>query len=101
MIQPFTGRYSTYNSLERTHRDKPFKDLVNSKEWKTFLVENLESFEYKVAVIPNNMENRADLISQAAFGTDRLWWVICTVNGIIDPTTELVSGKQIKIPIIK
>ena len=54
-----------------------------------------------MAVVPTNMENRADLIALAAFGTDRLWWLICTANGIIDPTTELIAGKQIRIPIIR
>ena len=41
------------------------------------------------------MENRADLIALAAFGTDRLWWLICTVNGIIDPT-ELIAGNRLE-----
>lgn len=101
MILPFSNRYGTYNADQRTHRGKPFKDLVNSPEWKKFLTENLESFQYQVAVVPTTMENRADLIALAAFGTDRLWWLVCTVNGIIDPTTELVAGKQIRIPIIR
>lgn len=101
MRQPFTGRYTTYQSLNRTHRGKPIKDLVNSKEWKKFLTENLDSFSYNVAIIPVAMENRADLIALSAFGTEKLWWLICSANGIIDPTTELVAGKQIKIPIIR
>ena len=101
MVKAFTSRYKTYQALQRTHRGKPVQDLVNSQEWRSFLVENLETFQYKIAIIPNDMEFRADLISLAAFGTDKLWWLVCTVNGIIDPTTELVAGKQIKIPIIK
>lgn len=101
MILPFSNRYGTYESVRRTHRGKPFKDLVNSAEWKKFLVENLDKIEYQTTLIPNNMENRVDLIALAAFGTERLWWLICTVNGIIDPTTELIAGKQIRIPIIR
>ena len=101
MAKTFESRFTSYEALERIHRGKPFRDLVNSNTWKSFIVENLESFSYKIAVIPANMENRADLIAQAAYGTDRLWWVVCTANAIIDPTTELVAGKQIKIPIIQ
>lgn len=101
MILPFSNRYGTYEAVQRTHRDKPFKDLVNSAQWKKFLVENIDKIEYQTTLIPNNMENRVDLIALAAFGTERLWWLICTVNGIIDPTTELIAGKQIRIPIIR
>ena len=101
MILPFSNRFTTYEAVQRTHRGKPFKDLVNSKQFKKFLVDNLESFQYKIAIVPVSMENRADLIALAAFGTDRLWWLVCTANAIIDPTTELVAGKQIRIPIIK
>jgi hypothetical protein len=101
MAKSFTSRYDTYQALDRLHRGKPIKDIVNSKQWKTFLSEGQNDLTYKVATIPSNMENRADLISLAAFGTDRLWWLICSVNKIIDPQTELIAGKQIKIPIIK
>ena len=58
-------------------------------------------YELITAIIPVAMENRADLIALSAFGTEKLWWLICSANGIIDPTTELVAGKQIKIPIIR
>lgn len=101
MVKVFTSRYSTYKALNRIHRDKPFKDLVNSKEWKNYIVENLNSMDYNLARIPSNMEYRADLISLSVFGTDKLWWLICTANAIIDPMTELTAGKLIKIPIIR
>lgn len=100
MVQAFKSRYSTFNAIKRSHRNKPLKDLVNSKNWKTFLTDNLESYKYQVAIIPASMENRADLIARAAFGSEKLWWIVCTANGIIDPMTELVAGKQIRIPII-
>jgi hypothetical protein len=101
MAKTFTSRFDTYEAVERLHRGKPFKDLVNSKTWKRFIIDNLTSFTYKIAFVPAEMENRADLISQAAYGTDRLWWVICSANGVIDPMTELVAGKELKIPIIQ
>lgn len=101
MVQTFTSRYQTYEAIRRTHRGKPLQDLVNSEGWKSFVTRDLESYEYKVALIPASMENRADLIARAAFGTEKLWWLICAANGIIDPLTELVAGKQINIPIIR
>jgi len=101
MVKAFTSRYTTFDAIKRSHRGKPLQDLVNSKRWKKFLVEDFEAYEYKVAIVPANMENRADLIALAAFGSEKLWWLICSVNGIIDPMTELIAGKQINIPIIR
>jgi len=100
MAKTNQSRYSTYAALHRQHRGKPFHDLVNSKKWKNFLVEDLAKLKYKIAIVPAQMEFRADLISFSVYGTVNLWWVICSANAIIDPTTELVAGKQIRIPII-
>ena len=100
MAKTNQSRYDTYAALRKLHRGKPFKDLVNSKQWKKFLVEDLAKMKYKIAVVPTQMEYRPDLIAFSVYGTVKLWWVICSANGIIDPTTELVAGKQIRIPII-
>lgn len=32
------------------------------------------------------------------YGTHQYWWVVCLFNGIIDPTTELEAGREIRIP---
>lgn len=95
-----TSRFATYAALNRMHRNKPFKDLVNSTVWKNYDTVKLKNATYRVALIPASMEFRPDLISAAAYGTKNLWWLICTANAIIDPNTELVSGKQIILPII-
>jgi len=94
------SRFTTYEALDRLHRDKPFKDLVSSKEWRHFNVVTLNNSRYNVAVIPTSMEFRPDLIAAAAYGSKNLWWLVCTANAIIDPHTELVAGKQIFLPII-
>mgnify|MGYP003117004503 CR=1 FL=1 len=94
------NRFGSYAAVEMLHRGKPFNNLVSSKDWKNFLVEQLPNTKYNIAVIPANMEFRPDMISQAAYGTVKLWWLICTANAIIDPNTELKAGNQIKIPII-
>jgi hypothetical protein len=100
MVSTFGSRFTSYNALNTTHREKPFKNLVSSKQWKEFLVAGLGTATYNVAIIPTDMEFRPDIISFAAYGTVNLWWLICTANSIIDPNTELNAGKQIKIPII-
>ena len=95
-----TSRFVTYDALKTTHREKPFKDLVNSKTWKKYITTQLGAAKYRVAIIPASMENRPDLIANAAYGEKNLWWLICTANAIIDPNKELVAGKQILLPII-
>ena len=95
-----TSRFQTYAALDTTHRGLPFKNLVSSKDWRSFLVDGLGTATYNVAVIPANMEYRPDIISFSAYGSVNLWWLICSANSIIDPNTELYAGKQIKIPII-
>ena len=100
MVSVTNSRYSSYLAGKRIHRGKPYLDLVSSKLWKSYLVDGLPNYEYKVAIVPTAMEFRPDLISAAAYGTKNLWWLVCTANAIIDPNTELVAGKQILLPII-
>jgi len=95
-----TSRFVAFNALERTHREKPFKDLVNSRDWRNYDSGTLLNATYKVALVPASMEFRPDLIAHAAYGSKNLWWLVCTANAIFDPSTELVSGKQIILPII-
>tara|TARA_R110000765_G_scaffold395015_1_gene488722 strand:- start:262 stop:558 length:297 start_codon:yes stop_codon:yes gene_type:complete len=94
------SRYNTYAASVRELRGKPYNDLVSSDNWKMFLTVGLEEMDYKIAMIPLEMEGRPDLIANAAYGNKNLWWLVCTANGIIDPSTELTSGKQITLPII-
>jgi len=42
--------------------------------------------------------NRPDLISDKAYGTPDLWWVIYEFNGIRDPLFELKIGTILRIP---
>ena len=100
MVNVNRSRYDQFGAKIRYHREKPYNDLVSSKPWKTFLTSGLEAYSYKVATIPATMEYRPDLIANAAYGSVNLWWLICTANGIMDPSTELKAGKQILVPII-
>lgn len=39
-----------------------------------------------------------DNISYNMYGTERYWWIICLVNGIMNPFDELVIGTVLKLP---
>jgi hypothetical protein len=50
--------------------------------------------------IEPRFENRPDLIAYEFFGTPNLWWVIVlrNIETIVDPLTDLTTGKEIIIP---
>ena len=48
--------------------------------------------------IEKKYENKPHLLGYVFYGDSLLWSVICQVNGIIDPLTELVEGKLLRIP---
>lgn len=43
---------------------------------------------------------RPDLISYENYGTVDYWWVICLVNGIENPLTDITVGMRLIIPSI-
>ncbi len=54
----------------------------------------------KIIIIPPQYDQRPDLLSQAEYGTPRLWWVFSVRNPdlIIDPIQDFVAGLQIYVP---
>ncbi len=54
----------------------------------------------KLFVIPPQYDRRPDLLSQAEYGTPRLWWIFSMRNPdlIEDPIEDFVAGLEIYIP---
>ena len=48
--------------------------------------------------VPQAGEGRLDLISQQHYGTPELWWVLASVNNIVDPLVGVVAGQVVRIP---
>jgi hypothetical protein len=46
-------------------------------------------------------ENKPYLLGYMFYGDEGLWWVVCQYNGIIDPLSELITGKLILVPTIE
>jgi hypothetical protein len=82
---------------EYTHKGKRIVSSINSQQLEIF-IENLNTYEYDVGVVPAGYEHRADLISNLFYETPTLDWLICLVNNISDPFQELKIGTVIKIP---
>ena len=54
----------------------------------------------KIIIIPPEYDQRPDLLSQAEYGTPRLWWVFCVRNPnlMADPINDFVAGLEIFVP---
>lgn len=54
----------------------------------------------KILIIPPAYDQRPDLLSQAEYGTPRLWWVFAVRNPdlINDPIQDFIAGLEIYVP---
>jgi len=60
------------------------------------------------AVVPNDTDElwivpsagvpRLDLLANDFYGTPQLWWVIASVNNILDPLVSVPEGTAIRVP---
>lgn len=48
--------------------------------------------------VPSAGVPRMDLLSSNFYGTTHLWWVIASVNNILDPLVSVPAGTRIRIP---
>lgn len=84
-------------------RTKFFKEVVvNNVKEVDFLYNPLSSFEmrhdpsyYRTSL---GDVGRPDLISYKNYGTVRYWWIICLVNQLENPLTDIEMGVILKIP---
>jgi hypothetical protein len=57
-----------------------------------------EVLQFDYFTITDSEVGQPDLIAYIHYQDETLWWIICLYNQIIDPQTELVTGKRLKIP---
>jgi hypothetical protein len=75
---------------------------VNGKKEVDMLWNTLSSFTLKYDPIYYRISShdisQPDLISKKMYNTERYWWIILVVNGIMNPLLDIVEGSIIKIP---
>lgn len=49
-------------------------------------------------VVPPAGVPRLDLLANDFYGTPSLWWVIASVNNILDPLVSVAAGTSIRVP---
>tara|TARA_R110002012_G_C11485034_1_gene595519 strand:- start:573 stop:872 length:300 start_codon:yes stop_codon:yes gene_type:complete len=91
-------RASIFPGRVTSHRGKTITDIGSSTAYLSFLKQQSKATNYSVAIVPNDMEGRPDLLSYAAYGTEVMWWLIVEANSIYDYETDLKAGTQIIIP---
>ncbi len=88
------------------NRTKFFKKLtVNGVEELDYLWNTLSSFKMNHTKgyyrIRGDEVGQPDLISYRIYGTERYWWIICLVNQINSPLTDIVEGSVIELPDVR
>ena len=91
-------RASIFPGRVVSHRGKTITDIGSSLGYLAFLEQQNKATNYKVAIVPNDMEGRPDLLSFAAYGTELMWWLIVEANSVYDYEEDLKAGTQIIIP---
>ena len=92
-----TNLHEIFNASSVTHRGKPLSMLSPSIEFTNF-IENMDKYNFKIAIIPEGVNGRPDLLALEIYGTEKLWWAIMLANKITDATSELITGKKIFVP---
>lgn len=49
-------------------------------------------------VVPGAGVPRLDLLANDFYGTPALWWVLASVNNILDPLVSVPAGTAIRVP---
>lgn len=85
-------RYENLFNIYQNDEDQYFYNILA----KVNFPENLDESYYDTYTIPNS-DMPFTLISYKLYGTILLWWLICSVNKIQNPTYFLKAGTQIKV----
>ena len=88
-----SSRLNIYNILTDTKNNVYFLNLFRTFDIADAVKENNRYFNIYYA----EEEDWWDNISYKYYDTERLWWLVCAMNDIVNPFEELESGQQIKI----
>jgi len=93
-------RQNIFQGTVISHRGKTITDIGQSKKYRAFVNSLQLPGQARVAVVPNDLEARPDLLAYAAYGNELLWWVVVEANNAYDYEVDLKAGTQIILPIL-
>lgn len=77
--------------------------LVNNNkelDYLDSLVNEFNTTNTVIYVVPSWAENRLDIISFIHYRTTRLWWLIAQFNDNLDPIEGVLTGTELVIPMV-
>lgn len=99
LLKNLRSSYIPINIFRINPKDQGVQVLDDLNATYNTLREEVQTFEN--FTITDAEAGLPDLIASLYFGDESLWWVICLYNSIIDPISELTTGKRIRIPNIQ
>ena len=87
------SRLNVYNILFETRDNTYFLNLFRNFAVRDNVKENNVYFNIYIA----EEEDWWDNISYKYYDTERLWWLVCEMNDIVNPYEDMVAGQQIKV----
>ena len=94
----YSDRANIFKGKVISHRGHTITDIGSSSEYISFVKTVSNAKNNKIAIVPNNMEGRPDLLALAAYGTELLWWLIVEANNAYNYEVDFAAGNQIIIP---
>ena len=88
-----SSRLNVYNILFETADNSYFLNIFRNFTVLDNIKENNVYFDLYEAEDDDWWDN----ISYQYYDTERLWWLVCEMNNIVNPYEELVSGQEIKV----
>lgn len=87
------SRLNLFNILYETRNNVYFLNIFRNFDINDRIKENNVYFDIYYA----EEEDWWDNISYKYYDTEKLWWLVCEMNNIVNPFEELEAGQQIKI----
>jgi hypothetical protein len=96
-IRVSSNKNSTYNTKTGRYVLGGVTETSWALEWwnRVSLVTDQSDLIYFVEKIYESQPRKLALLF---YGDEELWWVICQYNGLLDPVSDLIEGKQLLIP---
>lgn len=90
---PLSARLNLFNILRETKDDTYFLNIFRNFTMADKVKNNNVYFNIYLA----EEEDWWDNIAYKYYGTERLWWLVCSMNNVVNPFEEIEPGQQIKV----
>lgn len=91
-----TSREDRYRNCKILKDIESDQNLLSTRDLPIIKVSNSDRYHE----VKSFEEGRLDILAQRYYNNALLWWVIAEANDIFDPITEVIAGKDLRIPSI-